>query len=129
VCAPGYRGGTDLSGGQWQRIALARALYAAARGARVLILDEPTAQLDIRAEAAFYNRFLELTSGLTTMVISHRFATVRRAERIAVLDQGRITELGTHDELVAAGGTYAEMFTLQAARFAEAGLKGGKTNG
>ncbi len=123
VCAPGYQGGIDLSGGQWQRIALARALYAVARGARVLILDEPTAQLDIRAEAAFYNRFLELTSGLTTMLISHRFATVRRAERIAVLDQGRIAELGTHDELVRAGGTYAEMFTVQAARFAEAGLK------
>jgi ATP-binding cassette subfamily B protein len=92
-----------------------RALYAAARGARVLVLDEPTAQLDIRAEAAFYDRFLELTSGLTTMVISHRFATVRRAERIAVLEAGRITELGRHDELVAAGGSYAEMFTLQAA--------------
>jgi ATP-binding cassette, subfamily B, bacterial len=120
VCAPGYHDGTDLSGGQWQRIALARALYAAARGARVLVLDEPTAQLDIRAEAAFYNRFLELTAGLTTMVISHRFATVRRAERIAVLDQGRITELGSHDELVAAGGSYAEMFAMQAARFAEA---------
>jgi len=129
VCAPGYLGGTDLSGGQWQRIALARALYAAARGARILILDEPTAQLDIRAEAAFYNRFLQLTAGLTTMVISHRFATVRKAERIAVLDQGRITELGTHDELVAAGGTYAEMFSLQAARFAEAGLKGGRADG
>jgi ATP-binding cassette, subfamily B, bacterial len=121
ICAPGYHGGTDLSGGQWQRIALARALYAAARGARVLVLDEPTAQLDIRAEAAFYNQFLELTSGLTTMVISHRFATVRRAERIAVLDQGRITELGSHDELVAAGGSYAAMFAMQAARFAEAG--------
>ena len=120
ICAPGYRDGTDLSGGQWQRIALARALYAAAQGARVLVLDEPTAQLDIRAEAAFYNRFLELTAGLTTMVISHRFATVRRAERIAVLDQGRITELGSHDELVAAGGSYAEMFTMQAARFAAA---------
>ena len=120
ICAPGYRDGTDLSGGQWQRIALARALYAAARGARVLVLDEPTAQLDIRAEAAFYNRFLELTSGLTTMVISHRFATVRRAERIAVLEAGRITELGSHDELVAAGGSYAEMFAMQAARFAEA---------
>ena len=120
VCAPGYHDGTDLSGGQWQRIALARALYAAARGARVLVLDEPTAQLDIRAEAAFYNRFLELTSGLTTMLISHRFATVRRAERIAVLDQGRITELGSHDELVAAAGSYAEMFAMQAARFAEA---------
>jgi ABC-type dipeptide/oligopeptide/nickel transport system ATPase subunit len=88
ICAPGYHGGTDLSGGQWQRLALARALYAAAKGARVLVLDEPTAQLDIRAEAAFYNRFLELTSGLTTMVISHRFATVRRAERIAVLEGG-----------------------------------------
>jgi ATP-binding cassette, subfamily B, bacterial len=118
ICAPGYEGGTDLSGGQWQRIALARALYAAARGAWVLVLDEPTAHLDIRAEAAFYERFLELTSGLTTMVISHRFATVRRAERIAVLDSGRITELGRHDELVAAGGAYAEMFALQAARFA-----------
>jgi ATP-binding cassette subfamily B protein len=120
ICAPGYHGGTDLSGGQWQRLALARALYAAARGARVLVLDEPTAQLDIRAEAAFYNRFLELTSGLTTMVISHRFATVRRAERIAVLEGGRITELGSHAELVAAGGGYAEMFAMQAARFTEA---------
>jgi ATP-binding cassette subfamily B protein len=125
ICAPGYRDGTDLSGGQWQRIALARALYAAARGARVLVLDEPTAQLDIRAEAAFYNRFLELTSGLTTIVISHRFATVRRADRIAVLDQGRISELGSHDELVAAGGSYAEMFAMQAARFAEAAPQGG----
>jgi len=120
ICAPGYHGGTDLSGGQWQRIALARALYAVARGARVLVLDEPTAQLDIRAEAAFYNRFLELTSGLTTVIISHRFATVRRADRIAVLDQGRITELGRHDDLLAAGGSYAAMFTMQAARFAQA---------
>ena len=125
ICAPGYRDGTDLSGGQWQRIALARGLYAAARGARVLVLDEPTAQLDIRAEAAFYNQFLEVTSGLTTIVISHRFATVRRADRIAVLDQGRITELGSHDELVAAGGSYAEMFAMQAARFAEAAPQGG----
>jgi ATP-binding cassette subfamily B protein len=126
ICAPGYRDGTDLSGGQWQRIALARALYAAAQGARVLILDEPTAQLDIRAEAAFYNRFLELTAGLTTMVISHRFATVRRAEQIAVLDQGRITELGSHDQLLAAGGSYAGLFTMQAARFAAAGRRGGE---
>ena len=125
ICAPGYQGGTDLSGGQWQRIALARALYSAARGARILVLDEPTAQLDIRAEAAFYNRFLELTSGLTTIVISHRFATVRRARRIAVLDSGRITELGSHAELIAAGGGYAEMFALQAARFAEATPKRG----
>jgi ATP-binding cassette subfamily B protein len=117
ICAPGYLGGTDLSGGQWQRIALARALYSAARGAKVLVLDEPTAQLDVRAEAAFYNRFLELTEGLTAMVISHRFATVRRADRIAVLDGGRITELGSHEELLAAGGSYAEMFTMQAAAF------------
>ncbi len=125
ICAPGYQGGTDLSGGQWQRIALARALYAAGRGARILVLDEPTAHLDIRAEAAFYNRFLELTSGLTTIVISHRFATVRRARRIAVLDSGRITELGSHAELITAGGSYAEMFALQAARFAEATPKAG----
>jgi ATP-binding cassette subfamily B protein len=118
ICAPGYAGGTDLSGGQWQRIALARALYAVARGARVLVLDEPTAQLDIRAESAFYQRFLEITQGLTTVVISHRFATVRRADRIAVLDGGRITELGTHDELITARGSYAELFNLQAARFA-----------
>ncbi|HXL91079.1 MAG TPA: ABC transporter ATP-binding protein [Streptosporangiaceae bacterium] len=124
ICSPGYAGGTDVSGGQWQRIALARALYAAARGARVLVLDEPTAQLDVRAEAAFYGSFLELTAGLTTMVISHRFATVRRASRIAVLDGGRITELGSHDELVAAGGSYAEMFALQAAQFTQGAHRG-----
>jgi ATP-binding cassette subfamily B protein len=118
ICAPGYAGGADMSGGQWQRIALARAIYAVERGARVLVLDEPTAQLDIRAEAAFYSRFLEITRGLTTVVISHRFGTVRRADRIAVLDGGRITELGTHESLVATGGTYAELFELQAARFA-----------
>jgi len=130
LLSPGYRGGVDLSGGQWQRIALARALYSVALGARVLVLDEPTAQLDIRAEAAFYNRFLELTSGVTTLIISHRFATVRRADRIAVLDSGRITELGSHDDLVAADGTYAEMFTLQAARFAAAGpARGGSSRG
>ena len=122
----GYRDGVDLSGGQWQRIALARALYAVARGARVLVLDEPTAQLDIRAEAAFYDRFLELTAGVTTLVISHRFATVRRANRIAVLDGGRITELGSHAELAAAGGSYAGMFTLQAARFAAASPEAGR---
>jgi ATP-binding cassette, subfamily B, bacterial len=127
ICSPGYRGGTDLSGGQWQRIALARALYSAARGARVLVLDEPTAQLDVRAESAFYNRFLELTAGLTTMVISHRFATVRRADRIAVLDGGRITELGSHQELLAAGGSYAGMFTLQAAAFAGGTASAGST--
>ena len=121
VLAPGYRRGTDLSGGQWQRVALARALYAVARGARVLVLDEPTAQLDIRSEAAFYDRFLELTAGVTAIVISHRFSTVRRAERIAVLDGGKVRELGSHDELLARGGVYAEMFKAQAAGFAPAG--------
>jgi ATP-binding cassette subfamily B protein len=117
VLSPQFAGGVDLSGGQWQRVALARALYAIDQGARVLVLDEPTAQLDVRGEAAFYDRFLELTAGVTSIVISHRFASVRRADRIAVLDAGRITELGSHEELLAGGGTYAHMFTLQAERF------------
>jgi ATP-binding cassette subfamily B protein len=119
VLAPGYRRGGDLSGGQWQRIALARALYSVGRGAQLLILDEPTSQLDIRAEAAFYDRFLELTTNVTTLVISHRFSTVRRAARIAVLDGGRITELGSHDELLEQDGIYATMFHSQAAGFLE----------
>jgi len=117
VLSPQYRHGTELSGGQWQRIALARALYAVARGARVLVLDEPTAQLDVRAEAAFYERFLELTAGTASIVISHRFSTVRRADAIAVIADGRISELGSHDELVAGGGEYARMFELQAEAF------------
>jgi ATP-binding cassette, subfamily B, bacterial len=117
VLSPHYAGGVGLSGGQWQRIALARALYAVQRGARVLVLDEPTAQLDVRSEAAFYDRFLELTAGVTSIVISHRFGSVRRAHRIAVLDGARIAELGTHDELLASGGAYAEMFRVQAERF------------
>jgi len=117
VLSAQYEGGQDLSGGQWQRVALARALYAVERGARILVLDEPTAQLDVRAEARFYDRFLELTEGVTSVVISHRFSTVRRADRIAVLDGGRITESGDHEELLRAGGTYAEMFRLQVARF------------
>ncbi|HEU5332241.1 MAG TPA: ABC transporter ATP-binding protein [Actinocrinis sp.] len=118
VLSPQYTDGTDLSGGQWQRVALARALYAVSRGATVLVLDEPTAQLDVRSEAAFYDRFLEITAGATSVVISHRFSTVRRADRIAVLDGGRITELGDHDGLLEAGGAYADMFRRQAARFA-----------
>ena len=109
--------GAELSGGQWQRLALARALFATYHGARVLVLDEPTAALDVRAEARFYERFHEITAGLTTLVISHRFATVRRASRIYVLDGGAITESGSHDELVAADGTYAKMYQVQAARF------------
>jgi ATP-binding cassette subfamily B protein len=119
VLSSRYSGGVDLSGGQWQRIALARALFAVRAGASVLVLDEPTAQLDVRGEVAFFDRFLELTHGLTTVVISHRFATVRRADRIVVLDGGRITERGRHDELLAAGGRYAELFELQARRFTD----------
>jgi ATP-binding cassette, subfamily B, bacterial len=117
VLSSRYPGGTDLSGGQWQRIALARALFATGAGASVLVLDEPTAQLDVRAEVAFFDRFLELTQGLTTVVISHRFSTVRRAQRIVVLEHGRITEQGSHEELLALGGRYAGLFELQARRF------------
>jgi len=112
-----YAGGVDLSGGQWQRVALARALMAVEHGARLLVLDEPTAWLDARGEAEFFERFLDITAGLTTVIISHRFSTVRRADRICVLDGGRVTEEGSHDELVAAGQAYAAMFASQAARF------------
>jgi ATP-binding cassette subfamily B protein len=114
-----FPGGVDLSGGQWQRIALARALTAVEAGARVLILDEPTAHLDVRAEANLYDRFLDLTHGLTTLVISHRFSTVRRADRIVVLDGGRVSEDGNHDALVAASGQYARLFRKQAMRYTD----------
>jgi ATP-binding cassette subfamily B protein len=114
-----HTGGVDLSGGQWQRVALARAMAAVEGGARVLVLDEPTAHLDVRAEADLYDRFLDLTSGLTAIVISHRFSTVRRADRIVVLDGGRIVEDGSHDDLLAANGRYAALFRTQALRYTD----------
>ena len=123
--SPQRTGGTDLSGGQWQRIALARALRAVEGGARLLFLDEPTANLDVRAEADLYERFLELTGSahdgapLTTVLISHRFSTVRQADRIVVIDGGVVTEDGDHASLMATGGTYARLFELQASRFAD----------
>lgn len=112
-----FAGGTDPSGGQWQRLALARVLLAIEGGARILILDEPTANLDVRAEADFYDRFLTLTRGLTSILVSHRFSTVRHADGIVVLDEGRIIESGSHADLIALGGRYAAMFNLQAARY------------
>jgi ATP-binding cassette, subfamily B, bacterial len=110
-------GGAQLSGGEWQRLALARALFAVRAGASVLVLDEPTASLDVRGEAQVYARFLELTRGVTTIVVSHRFSTVRRADRIVVVEHGRVVEDGTHEELMTRGGRYAAMYTLQAAKF------------
>jgi len=117
ILARGYEGGTDLSGGQWQRVALARALCAVKMGAGLVLLDEPTAQLDVRGEAEIFERILKATRKATTILISHRFSTVRHADRICVLEQGRVIELGTHDELMAAGGRYRTMFELQASRF------------
>ena len=117
ILARGYEGGTDLSGGQWQRVALARALCAVERGAGVVLLDEPTAQLDVRGEAEIFERILAATRHCTTILISHRFSTVRQADRICVLEHGKVVELGTHDELMARGGRYRTMFDLQAQRF------------
>lgn len=117
ILARGYDGGTDLSGGQWQRIALARALAAVRQGASIVLLDEPTAQLDVRGEAAIFDRILEATRDTTTILISHRFSTVRHADRICVLEHGSVVELGSHAELMALGGRYATMFNLQAQRF------------
>ena len=117
VLSRGYTGGTDLSGGQWQRVALARALCAVQQGAGVVILDEPTAQLDPRGEAEIFDRILAATRSCTTILISHRFSTVRHADRIAVLERGRVVELGSHAELMAHNGRYRTMFDLQAQRF------------
>jgi ATP-binding cassette subfamily B protein len=109
-----FEGGSDLSTGQWQKIALARAYM---RDAQILILDEPTASLDARAELEVYQRFVELITGKMAILISHRFSTVRMADRIFVLADGRIAEQGTHRDLVALGGRYAELFEMQAAGY------------
>ena len=109
--------GTDLSGGQWQRVALARALFATAAGRQVLVLDEPTAHLDIRAEAEFHERVVARVHNTTTVLISHRLSTVRPAGRIILLRDGRVAEDGTHEELLAVGGDYARFFTVQAETF------------
>ncbi len=111
-----YWGGSDLSGGQWQRVALARAFF---RDAPLLILDEPTASLDPRSEADLFDRIHELYQGRTVLLISHRFSTVRAADRIFVLEQGRVVEQGNHEQLMARRGLYAELFTLQANAYAD----------
>ncbi len=109
-----FEDGVDLSGGEWQKLAIARAYM---REAEVLVLDEPTAALDARAEAEVFTRFRALTTGRTALLISHRFSSVRRADRIVVLADGQVLEAGTHEELVRHGGRYAELFELQAAAY------------
>ena len=119
ILAKGYPNGTDLSGGQWQRVALARALCGVKQGAGVVLLDEPTAQLDVRGETEIFRRLIEATSHCTTILVSHRFSTVRLADRIVVVEGGRVIEDGTHLELMALGGRYHTMYELQASRFVE----------
>ena len=109
-----FNGGVDLSGGEWQKIALGRAYM---REAQLLILDEPTAALDARAEYEVFERFKELTQGKTAVLISHRFSTVRMADRILVVENGRVQEIGSHEELLEKAGRYAELFALQAAGY------------
>lgn len=120
ILSRSYEGGIDLSGGEWQRVALARALCSVQLGAGLIILDEPTAQLDVRGEAEIFDRILEATRGRTTVLISHRFSTVRHADRICVLEGGRVVEMGSHDELTRKRGRYYQMFKLQASRFTDA---------
>jgi ATP-binding cassette subfamily B protein len=109
-----FEGGVDLSGGEWQKLALARAYL---RDAQLLILDEPTAALDARSELEVFERFAELTYGKMALLISHRFSTVRMADRIVVLEAGRLVEEGSHSQLITLGGRYAAMFEMQAASY------------
>jgi ATP-binding cassette subfamily B protein len=110
-------GGVDLSGGQWQQVVMTRAMYAVRAGARLLVLDEPTAHLDVRAEFEVFHRLAERRRETSVVLISHRLSTVRQADRIVLLHDGRVAESGTHDELIEHGGRYAEMFAVQAERF------------
>jgi ATP-binding cassette subfamily B protein len=114
LLGPEFLGGVDISGGQWQRVALARAFF---RDAPFIILDEPTAALDPRSEAALFANIRNLFQGRATLFISHRFSSVRTADRIYVLSEGRVVESGNHDELMALGGLYSELFMLQAAAY------------
>jgi len=109
-----FKNGVDLSGGEWQKVAIARAYM---RDAQVLILDEPTASLDARAEFEVFQRFKDVSRGKTAVLISHRFSSVRMADRILVLAEGTVEAAGTHAELIAQGGRYAELFELQAAGY------------
>jgi len=114
LLGPAFIDGTDLSTGQWQRLALARTFF---RDAPLVILDEPTAALDAKAEHELFARIGELFADRSVLLISHRFSTMRSADRIYVLKYGRVVESGTHEELVAAWGAYAELFTLQASPY------------
>jgi len=109
-----FNGGVDLSGGEWQKVALARAYL---RDAQLLILDEPTASLDARSEHQVFQRFMDLTEGKMALLISHRFSTVRMVDRIVVLENGQIVEEGSHSHLISHDGLYREMFELQAASY------------
>lgn len=122
--AKGYSGGVDVSGGQWQRIALARAVAKVGSGANVALLDEPTAMLDVRGESEIFRRLLAATADATTILVSHRFSTVRLARQICVVEHGRVIEQGTHAELIELGGRYRHMYQLQASRFVEVDERG-----
>lgn len=117
--SPGVRGGVNLSGGQWQRVALARALLAVRAGAQVLVLDEPTAHLDVHTEFEVFHQLIQAARGVSVVLISHRLSTVREADRIVLIEGGRVAESGSHQELIAADGEYARLFRLQAGQFGD----------